>query len=145
MFNSFMSTTMNMSADVYEQENTQNENTGMISRHWEYRYTTKCLIQPSKSSGVSTKSDGKEYKIDHSYSESSQLRGKFSVGLSKRTRISGIRSSDNENIFMELDTSSKKSTIYEVVSCHPMLDPFGRLSHYDVTLERVNIQNNDSF
>lgn len=145
MFNSFMSTVMNMSADIYEQENTQNATTGAIARHWEYSYTTNCLIHPTKSDGTSTKADGRDYPLNHTYTESSQLRGKFSKPLSKRTRVSGIRSSNNEIIYAEMETYSQTPTIYEIVSCHPMLDPFGRLSHYDVIMERVLVQNNDSF
>lgn len=144
--NTYVSSVMSMRADVYEQENTQDANTGTLTRHWELRRTVKCYIQPTKSDGSSTKSDGKFYNTDkNTYEETSQIRGKFTVPLSKRWRVSNIRSSDNKSIFNEMDLMSGRPTIYEVVSCHPMLDPFGRLSHYDVTMERVNIQNNDSY
>lgn len=144
--NSYMSTTMMMRADVYEQENTQDSETGVIERHWEYKRTVRCQIQPTKTDGSSIKSDGKFYGTDkNTYTETSQLRCKFLVPLSKRWRISNIRSSDNVELFVERDTLSQKSTIYEVMSCHAMTDPFGRLSHYDVTLQRVNLQANDTF
>lgn len=143
--NSYISTTMMMRADIYEQENTQNPDTGAIDRHWEYKRTVKCQIQPTKTDGSSTKSDGKFYGSDNSsYKETSQLRCKFLIALSKRWRVSNIRSSDNVALFVEQDTMSKRPTIYEVVSCHAMTDPFGRLSHYDVTLERVKLQANDT-
>lgn len=136
---------MMMRADVYEQENTQDSTTGAITRHWELKRTVNCQIQPAKTgSGASQRQDGKLYK-DNEYSESSVLRAKFLIPLSKRWRISNIRSSNNELIFLEMDTMSRNATIFEVVACHAMTDPFGKLSHYDVTLERVNIQSNDSF
>lgn len=137
---------MMMKADIYEQENTQDENTGTITRHWELKRTVKCQIQPTKSDGGSTKTDGKNYNTDsNTYDETSQLRGKFLDPLSKRWRISNIRSADNKLIYLEMDTTSQNATIYEVVACHAMTDPFGKLSHYDVKLERVNIQSNDSY
>lgn len=143
--NTYVSSIMMMRADLYEQENGQDETTGTITRHWEYKRTVKCQIQPTKSTGGSTNTDGKEYNSNRNdYKETSQLRAKFTIPLSKRWRISNIRTSDNKSIFNEMDTISQRPTIYEVVSCHAMIDPFGRLSHYDVTLERVNIQNNDT-
>lgn len=143
--NTYVSSIMMMKADIYEQENTQDSKTGIIQRHWELKRTVSCQIQPTRSDGGSTKTDGKFYNSENnSYRETAQLRAKFLVPLSKRWRISNVRSSNNELIFKELDTLSQQPTIFEVISCHPMTDPFGRLSHYDVTLERVNIQNNDS-
>jgi hypothetical protein len=145
MNNSYISTIMNMYADIYIQENTQNPTTGSIERHWEYLKTVRCLIEPAKSSGASTRADGKEFSNGPiGYKESLQLRGKFISQLSKRWRITNIRSSDNQIIFNQNDLNSNPPTIFEVFSCHPMTDPFGRLSHYDVTLERVNVQNNDT-
>ena len=143
--NSFMSTIMTMKADIYEQENTQDEKTGSIARHWEYKKTVRCHIEPSKSSGVATTGDGKKFSAGNDmYQEPLQLRAKFNNRLSKRWRISNIVASNGELIYKEFDLYSQPATVFEVVSCHPMTDPFGRLSHFDVTLERVNIQNNDS-
>lgn len=142
---SMMQVAMRMSADVYIQENVQDVSTGEISRHWEYDRTVKCFIEPTKSDGSSTKTDGKKFNLAlDGYTETFQVRGKFPVPLSKRWRISNVRSSNNISVFNEMDRMSQPPMIFEVVSCHAMLDPFGRLSHYDVTLERVNIQTNDT-
>jgi len=144
--NTYVSSIMMMKADVYEQENTQNAETGTFERHWEFKKTVPCQIQPTKSDGGSTKNDGKFVNTDsNTYRETAQIRGRFLNPLSKRWRVSNIRSSDNKSIFNELDTMNRRPSIFEVVSCHPMTDPFGRLSHYDVTMERVNVQNNDSY
>ena len=143
--NSYISTIMNMTVDVYEQENVQNSQTGSIERHWEYKRTVKCLLEPSKSSGVSTHGDGKQFSNGvNGYVETLQLRGKFITKLSKRWRISGVRASNNEYIYVESELITPTPTVFEVISCHPMTDPFGRFSHYDVTLERVQVQSNDS-
>ena len=145
MNNSYISTIMTMYADIYIQENTQNSDTGSIERHWEYSKTVRCLIEPSKSNGSSTRGDGKQFSNGTvGYHETLILRGKFVTQLSKRWRVSNIRSSDNQVIFNQNDLIGNVPTIFEVFSCHPMTDPFGRFSHYDVTLERVNVQNNDT-
>jgi len=144
--NSYISTIMNMYADIYEQENVQNADTGAIERHWEYKRTIRCLLEPSKSSGTSLTGDGKEFRTgSNGYGETLQLRGKFTSQLSKRWRVSGIKSSDGRYIYVEPDLYSNPPTIFEVMACHPMTDPFGRLSHYDVILERVLVQANDNF
>lgn len=141
----YTSTIMNMSADVYIQENIQDTNTGAISRHWEYNKTIKCHVFPQKNTGASTRSDGKKFNgPSGKYTESLELRGKFLDRLSKRWRISGIKTADGEVIFKEIDRLSEIATIFEVVSCHATSDPFGRIAYFDVTLERVNIQNNDT-
>lgn len=142
---SLMQVAMKMSADIYKQENTQDSESGAIRRHWELDKTEKCFVEPTKSDGSSTKTDGKTFSqgLD-GYSEKFQVRAKFNNPLSKRWRVTNIRSSNNVSIFNEMDRLSTPPMIFEVISCHAMLDPFGRLSHYDVTLERVNIQNNES-
>lgn len=146
MLNSYISTIMNMSADIYEQENTQNSDTGAIDRHWEYRKTVKCLIHPSKNSGTALTADGKEFRMGaNGYGEVLQLRAKFPIRLSKRWRVSGIKAANGQYIYVEPDLYSMPSTVFEVMACHPMVDPFGKLSHYDVILERSLVQLNDNF
>jgi hypothetical protein len=142
---SMIQVAMKMSADVYKQENTQDADTGAIRRHWEFDHTERCFVEPTKSDGSSTKTDGKSFgQSINGYSETFQVRAKFNKPLSKRWRITNVTSSNGISIFNEMDKLSNPPMIFEVISCHAMLDPFGRLSHYDVTLERVNIQNNDS-
>jgi len=139
----YMSSVMNMSADIFEQENSQDSTTGAILRTWKYQKTIKCHLLPQKSSGASVRSDGKKFNDSNGkYTENLQLRGKFTDKLSKRWRISNIKTSDNQIVFTETDIFSENPTIFEVVSCHPMTDPFGRFVFYDVTLERVNVQDN---
>lgn len=146
MFNaSVMSSIMNMKADVYEQEYSQDKNTGAVLRSWVYSKTIQCKIEPIKVGGASTRTDNKVFKggIEGDYNEKLQLRIKCNELLSKRWRIENIRSSDNKQIFVEIDRYGEPDTIFEVTSSHATADPFGRIAYYEAVLLRVQVQDND--
>ena len=64
--------------------------------------------------------------------------------MSKRWRVSAIRSNDGKQIFFEIDRYDTPDTIFEVTASHAVLDPFGRISYYEVTLQRVHVQNDNT-
>ena len=138
---------MNMSADIYKQQNTQDPNTGAISREWVYEKTIPCKIEPIKSRGTSSKGDNKIFTAGDNakggYDENLQLKFKGMQLLSKRWRIGNIRSSDGQQVFIEIDQYGNPDTIFEVSASHAVLDPFGKLSYYEASLHRVPLQNND--
>jgi hypothetical protein len=148
MFNSsLVASIMNMTAEVYIQQNTQNADTGAISREWVYKKELPCKIEPISSSGAGTKADGKNFSTTQSgntvYNEGLDLKMKSMDLMSKRWRITNIRSSDGRQVFVEIDKIDQPNTIFEVVSSHAVLDPFGRISYYETTIQRVNVQDND--
>lgn len=142
---SIMGSIMNMTADIYEQEYSQDKNTGAVLRNWEYSKTIKCKIEPIKVGGASTRTDNKVFKggIEGDYSEKLQLRIKCTELLSKRWRVENVRSSDNKSIFVEIDRLGEPDTIFEVTSSHATLDPFGKIAYYEAVLLRVQVQDND--
>lgn len=146
MFNaSFMGSIMNMKADVYKQQNIQDPSTGAIIREWVYYKTIACKVEPIKVGGSSSRSDNKVYSKgpEGEYSEKVQLKLKGLELLSKRWRIENIRSSDGQQVFIEIDQIDTPDTIFEVTAAHAVLDPFGKISYYESTLLRVQVQNND--
>ena len=146
MFNSsVVASIMNMTADVLIQQNTQNSNTGAIGREWVYDKTIQCKVEPIKSGGASTRGDNKQFDKGTAggYSEKLQLRVKCLELLSKRWRITNVRSSDNQQVFVETDRYGDPDTIFEVYSSHAVLDPFGKVSYFEAVLQRVPVQNND--
>ena len=146
MFNSsVIASIMNMTADVLIQQNTQNSNTGAIGREWVMDKTIQCKIEPIKSGGASTRGDNKQFDKGTAggYSEKLQLRVKGLELLSKRWRITNIRTSDGQQVFVETDRYGDPDTIFEVYSSHAVLDPFGKISYYEAVLQRVPVQNND--
>lgn len=148
MFNSsLIASIMNMTSDIYAQQNVQDKDTGAISRQWVYKKTIQCKIEPIKSRGTSTKGDNKSFDPSNNaqggYSEGLQIKLKSLELLSKRWRIGTVRSSDGRQVFVEIDKIDQPDTIFEVTSSHAVLDPFGRVSYYEAVLHRVNVQDND--
>lgn len=145
MPNSYMGSIMNMTADVYVQQNTQSENSGVILREWVYDQTIPCKIEPVKG-GAGSRYDNKRFDIGkhNEYDEKLQLKMKCLVRFSKRWRISGIRSSDGQQVFTEIDRYDQPDTAFDVTASHAVLDPFGKIAYYEVTLQRVHIQSDNT-
>jgi len=134
---------MNMTADIYSQKNTQSES-GAMSRQWSYEKTITCKAMVVKDDGGKAISDDKQYKTgNQGYQENLHVKLQSPVRLSKRFRVVGIRTSDGNSVFVESDKYDQKDTVFDVISSHPVLDPFGKISYYEVNLRRAQVQNND--
>jgi len=148
MLNSLITSIMNMKVDIYKQQNFQDPGTGAISREWVYEKTINCKVEPLKAKGTSTKGDNKVFGTGQNaqaeYSEGLQIKLKCTELLSKRWRVTTIRSSDNQQVFVEIDKYNQPDTVFEVMSSHAVLDPFGKISYYEATLIRVQVQDNDN-
>jgi len=132
---------MNMTCEVYVQKNKQLPS-GAVQRDWEYVKTIPCKIEPLSQKGASIKGDGEAFGLGvDGYVETLQLKMKTFEYLSKRQRISTIKSNDGVIAFKEVQRYSEDPTIFDVISCHPVLDPFGKISHYSVNIRRVPVQN----
>lgn len=135
---------MNMTCDIYVQKNTQLPS-GSFERMWEYKKTISCKIEPISQKGAGVSGDGESFgKGVDGFIDSLQLKMKTLEYLSKRQRVSLIKSNDGQSMFLEVDKMGQDDTIFDVVSSHPVLDPFGKISHYSVNLRRASIQNNDT-
>jgi len=146
MFNaSFIASIMNMTADIYVQQNIQDSTTGSISRQWVYSKTIQCKIEPIKVGGASTRGDNRIFDktAEGTYTEKMQLKLKGIQLLSKRWRIENIRSSDGKQVYVEIDKLDQPDTKFEVTSSHAVLDPFGKISYYEAIVTRVQVQDDD--
>jgi hypothetical protein len=139
---SFAGSIMNMNADVYIQQNTQDPNTGEITRAWIFYQNIQCRIEPVKARGASTRTDNKTFGSsgDEEYNEKFQLKMYGQNLLSKRWRIQNIRTNHGQPVFIEIDRSGNPDTIFEVMSSHAVLDPFGTVSYYVSVLLRTELQ-----
>jgi hypothetical protein len=137
-----MGSIFNMKADVYVQQNIQDPDTGAIQRQWVYARTIQSKIDPVKMKGASTRSDNKSFgkTTDLTYDEKMQLKMYCFELLSKRWRIQNIRTSDNRQIFIEIDKRDTPDTIFEVTGSHAVLDPFGKVAYYEAVLLRSEVQ-----
>lgn len=143
--NSFISSIMNMTADIYEQQNVQDESTGSIARQWIFKETIICKVEPIKAGGASTRGDNKVFDKGTygGYAEKLQLKVKSLKLLSKRWRLENIRSSDDQQVFVEIDRYGEPDSLFEVYSSHAVLDPFGKVSYFEAVLQRTPVQSND--
>jgi hypothetical protein len=147
MINSIIGSIMNMYAEIATQQNVQDPDTGAITREWVYEKTIPCKIEPIKSRGTNTKGDNKTFGNSNNamggYDENLQLKMKCLELMSKRWRVSSIKSSDNQQVFTEIDRYGNPDSIFEISASHAVLDPFGKVSYYEATLHRVPVQTND--
>ena len=141
----YIGSIMNMTADVLIQQNKQSEKSGTIKREWVYDQTIPCKIEPVKG-GAGSRYDNKRFDIGahNEYDEKLQLKMKCLIPISKRWRISTVRSNDNKQVFVELDKYDTPDTVFDVTASHAVLDPFGKVAYYEVTLQRVHIQSDNT-
>ena len=142
----YIGSIMNMTADVLIQQNTQSATSGVLKREWVYDKTISCKIEPLKSSGGGNRYDNKRFDIGkhNEYDEKLQLKMKCLIPVSKRWRISTVRTNDNQPVYVELDKYDSPDTVFDVTASHAVLDPFGRVAYYEVTLQRVHIQSDNT-
>jgi hypothetical protein len=146
MNNSMIQSIMNMTADIYKQQNKQSSSSGTVRREWVYDKTIQCKIEPLKSSGGGNRYDNKRFDIGkhNEYDEKLQLKMKVLLPMSKRWRIHSIRTNDGKQVYTEIDKIDNPDTIFEITASHAVLDPFGKISYYEVTLQRVHVQNDSN-
>lgn len=139
---SFTSSIFNMKADVFIQQNVQDPSTGAIKREWLYNKTIQCKVDPVKMKGSSTRSDNKSFgnTSDLNYNEKMQLKMYGFELMSKRWRIQNVRTSDNQQVFIEIDNYNQPDTIFEVTAAHAVMDPFGKIAYYEAVLLRSEVQ-----
>lgn len=132
-----------MRCDIYVQKNAQSQS-GAVTRQWEYDQTISCKALPVANKSGSGKVDGKSYgKGTEGYHEDVHVKLQSPIRLSKRWRISNVVSADGERVFIETDKIGLEDTIFDILSNHPVLDPFGKIAYYEINLRRAQVQNND--
>lgn len=143
MDNSIIGSIMNVTAEIHKQMNKQSPTSGTIQREWGYYKTVRCKIQPLKAGAGGSQYDSEKFDmgVHHEYDEKKILKMKSPIHISKRWRVTNIRTSDNKKVYIEIDKIDTPDTIFEVTSSHAVLDPFGRISYYEVTLQRAHVQN----
>lgn len=140
MFRSYASSHMNMKADIYVQKNTQSDS-GHIARKWVYEKTVWCRAE-----AVELTRRGKH--IDQSvdgFLDELLVKLKTIEPISRRYRITAIKSNDNKSVYQELDKIALADTIFEVRDSHAVIDPIGRISYYETILRRSVVQENDIY
>lgn len=131
---------LNMQADIYRQQNVQDGSTGAIKREWVYWKRIPVHIDILTTTGTSVNDNYKDFKVE--YKEIEKIKMKSIDLLSKRYRVTNIINRSGEKLFVENDQIDSPSTIFEIESHHPRLDPFGNVLFYESNLSRTQVQVN---
>lgn len=139
MDRSLISSTMYMKMDVYESVVTQDSVTKAIKRSWLYRKTVPCLARAYISDTV--RSQGSSEKIGERYQDVDYLTIETKEKLTKQQKITNIRNQQDEVIWFDLVSNNYDTPIvYEVQGVAPVLDPFGYIVSYNITVKRSEVQ-----
>ena len=141
MYGCLQSSTLVMTADIYQQISEQDESTNAITRRWVLLKNIQCSIVPIRESGGSATSDNKTFGKE--YIEELEVKMYTLEKLSKRWRVSSVKNFKNEELYTEIDRVSNPSTIFEVYASHPIFDIFGNVQYFENHLKRTQVQSND--
>lgn len=129
---------LNMTVDVYRQQNIQDENTGAVVRDWVFYKRIPCHIDIMNTEGTSVADNNKQFGFE--YTEVFRIKMKSTEKLSKRYRLKNIKNRSGQLLFVEQDQIGEPPTVFDIESYHPRLDPFGNLLYYESNLRRSQVQ-----
>ena len=134
-----MEAVLSMKMDIYKQFDIQNEYTGAMVREWNYYKTLDCHAKGVITNSATTRSGDKQI-INNKYTNEQVIQVRTSEKLTAREKITNIRDSNNNNIWVELNYPSDTPTVFEVIGTTPITDPFGQVIAYNSTLKRSENQ-----
>jgi hypothetical protein len=132
---------LNMTADIYKQQNVQDPESGAIKREWVYWKRIPIHIDIISTEGTSISDNYKSFT--EQYNEVEKIKMKSVELLSKRYRVTNIVNKSGEKLFVENDQIDSPSTIFDIESHHPRLDPLGNVLFYESNLRRSQVQSNE--
>lgn len=136
---SLIASILPMQLDLYVQSNSQDTDTGAISKEWNYNQTLSCSAKGNISnSGTSRGSD--KQTLDNRYRNEQLIQIRTIQKINIRHKITNIRNRDGGYIWTELNYPSETPTVFEVIGTTPISDPFGNIIGYNTTAKRSESQ-----
>ena len=131
---------LSMKMDVYRQLDIQDKDTGAIVKEWVYYKTIDCSAKGVISNSSSTRTNSiQSYGTKYVNEEILQIR--TSQRLTYREKITNIRDSKNNPIWVELNYPTETPTVFEVIGSTPVTDGFGNVMAYNSVIKRSENQN----
>ena len=131
---------LSMKMDVYRQLDLQDKDTGAIVKEWIYYKTIDCSAKGVISNSSSTRTNSiQSYGTKYSNEEILQVR--TSQRLTYREKVTNIRDSKNNAIWVELNYPTETPTVFEVIGSTPVTDGFGNVIAYNSVVKRSENQN----
>jgi hypothetical protein len=137
--NNLIDAVFSMKMDVYRQLDSQDLDTGAIKKEWSYYKTSACHAKGMISNSSTSKS-GDRQVFDNRYNNDQTIEVRTEQRLTSREKVTNIRSSDGEIIWVELDFPTNTPTVFEVIGITPLTDPFGSVVAYSSTMKRSENQ-----
>jgi len=134
-----MEAVLSMKMDIYKQFDIQNSDTGAIVKEWSYYKTLDCHAKGIITNSATTRSGDKQI-FNNKYTNEQVIQVRTSEKLTSREKITNIRDSNENPIWVELNYPSDTPTVFEVMGTTPITDPFGQVISYNSTLKRSENQ-----
>jgi hypothetical protein len=128
-----------MKMDVYNQTDIQDENTGAIKKEWMFTRTVDCHAKGVISNSVTSR-NGDRQSFNNKYVNDQVIQVRTVGRIILREKVTNIRDSDNNVIWVELDYPNETPTVFEVTGSTPVTDPFGTVLAYNTTMRRSENQ-----
>ena len=130
---------LSMKMDVYRQFDLQDANTGALVKEWVYYKTIDCSAKGIISNSSSTRTNSIQ-SFGTKYNNEEILQVRTSQRLTYREKVTNIRDSKNNTIWVELNYPSETPTVFEVVGVTPLTDGFGTVIAYNSVIKRSENQ-----
>lgn len=131
---------LSMKMDVYRQVDSQNPDTGAIIKEWLYYKTVDCSAKGVISNSSSTRTNSIQ-SFGSKYVNEEILQVRTAQRLTFREKITNIRDSKNNPIWVELNYPTETPTVFEVIGVTPVTDGFGTVIAYNSVIKRSENQN----
>jgi hypothetical protein len=131
---------LSMKMDVYRQTDLQDPDTGAIVKEWIYYKTIDCSAKGVISNSSSTRTNSIQ-SFGTKYSNEEILQIRTSQRLTFREKITNIRDSKNNPIWVELNYPTDTPTVFEIIGSTPLTDGFGNIIAYNSVVKRSENQN----
>lgn len=130
---------LSMKMDVYRQTDSQDPDTGALLKEWIYYKTLDCSAKGVISNSSSTRTNSIQ-SFGSKYVNEEILQVRTSQKLTYREKITNIRDSKNNTIWVELNSPNDTPTVFEVIGSTPVTDGFGNVIAYNSVIKRSENQ-----
>lgn len=130
---------LSMKMDVYHQTDRQDTETGALVKEWMYYKTVDCSAKGVISNSSSTRTNSIQ-SFGTKYTNEEILQVRTADRLTFREKITNIRDSKNNPIWVELNYPTNTPTVFEVIGSTPVTDGFGTVIAYNSVVKRSENQ-----
>jgi hypothetical protein len=135
---SIVGSILNMTMDVYVQQDIQDTNTGAIKKSWMYSRTIPCYAKGIITNSASRSADKQTIGNAYVNQQTIEIRTESKVNI--REKVTNIKDSSNTVIWNELNYPTETPTVFELLGTTPITDPFGGVLGFNCLARRSENQ-----